>query len=510
MKTKLKEYLDGKTDEEILNFLFKKYINLTYIDVYNITQSIKDENIRFNFIKHLMINDYLYLSQISKLINDKLKIKLIHAMFKLNKNQTTITYIICLLKNDKDKLQFFPYLSIFYKSEIIKTFNKIENIKKYIDRSEYEQFKAKLIVATKDKKYIKNQFIDCTDYKLKCQLLNLINDKNFKLELEKTLDKNMLYFLLSNDDEFYDKYLKRIDETEITKAKIDENITIGIELECCNKNINYYKYIKNVLKEFKITSDATVKSGFEIISPILHFTKSDMEKLYSICEILKTCSFYTDNSCGGHIHIGSEYLKSSEDFYMLLYLYMNYEDIIYNICNKAHSKNRNNIKEYAKKTKTIYLKAIKENKFKDDLTKKDLIQILYKLNPSKYSGINFNNLLDTSKNTIEFRMPNGEIEFYELLHNIKLFVKLIQKAHELTYNHTKKNLISILNNSKKEEDRLEILLNLLFETNEEKEFYRNRYKTNTSFIKKIANEIFYKNETLVEIDKNNKILIKKK
>lgn len=62
MNTKLKEYLDSKTDEEILNFLFKKYINPAYIDVYNITQSIKDENIQFNFIKHLM-NTMLYANQ---------------------------------------------------------------------------------------------------------------------------------------------------------------------------------------------------------------------------------------------------------------------------------------------------------------------------------------------------------------------------------------------------------------------------------------------------------------
>lgn len=509
MNKKTKVDLSGKTDEEVLSFLRQQYQNLTYIDVYNITQSIKDENIRFNFIKYLMIKDYFYLSQITKLINDKLKIKLIHEMFKLHKNQTTITYIICLLKNDKDKLQFFPYLSIFYKSEIIKTFNKIEIIKRYIDRSEYEQFKAPLILSTKDQKYIKEQFINTPNIKLKHDLLELIDDNNFKFELINTLDKKIQYFLLSNNDEFYDNYLKIIDEAEITNAKIDENITIGIELECCNKDIDQYKYINNILKDFKVTSDASVKSGFEIISPILHFTKTDMDKLYSVCEILKTCSFYTDESCGGHIHIGSDYLKTSEEFYMLLYLYINYENIIYHICNKDHSTNRKNIKEYAKKTKDIYLKAIKENKFKGTLTKNDIIQILYKMNPNKYSGINFQNLINSSKNTIEFRMPNGEIEFNELFYNIKLFTKLIQRSHELTYNTTQKTLVMTVNNFKNEKEKLENFLNILFDTEEEKNVYRNRYKTNINFIKNLAEDLFHKNNQ-VEIDENNQILIKKK
>lgn len=115
--------------------------------------------------------------------------------------------------------------------------------------------------------------------------------------------------------------------------------------------------------------------------------------------------------------------------------------------------------------------------------------------------------------TNEFRMPNGEIEFEELLYNIKLFAKLIQTAHELANINepdSKRKMIKLLSFQMPEQYRLEILLNILFENEDEKVPYHNRYYSNTNVIESIKSDLFYKNEKLIEIDKYNKKLLRKK
>ena len=62
-----------------------------------------------------------------------------------------------------------------------------------------------------------------------------------------------------------------------------------------------------------------------------------MTKLKSVCNLLKENKFYTDKSCGGHIHIGASYFTRKEDFYMLLYLYANTENILYYICDRKNT-----------------------------------------------------------------------------------------------------------------------------------------------------------------------------
>lgn len=110
-------------------------------------------------------------------------------------------------------------------------------------------------------------------------------------------------------------------------------------------------------------------------------------------------------------------------------------------------------------------------------------------------------------------MPNGEIKFQELFYNIKLFTRLVQKSHELANtnendsNRRKSNTLSL---QMPEKYRLEILLSILFDSEEDKNIYRKRYYSNRDIVETIKKDLFYKNEELIEIDKSNKQLIKKK
>lgn len=510
------EFFSNKNDQEIVKYTISRYSDFSSYQIRHIIDFVENEESKFELLKRLMkdISCILYTPYIIELKSDKLKLSAINIMFKNREIESCIVDIIKSLKEDKNKMQFLPCVYDYNKVNIIKSFKNKETIKDFANRQNYENYKAELIESTKDSQYIKEEFKKNIDYKFRNELLELVKDKKLKLELIKLIDdKNIQYFILSNNDDFYNNYIKQLDENEISKANIDKNITIGVELECCNKNIDNYKEIKKVLKEFDIKSDASVKSGFEITSPILHFTKEDMDKLNSVCSLLNHCSFYTDSSCGGHIHIGSDYLKDPKEIYMLLYLYTNCEHIIYQICNKAYTKQRKGVKNHAEVTKDIYLKACEEGMFNQNIDKNQLAQILYKININRYKGINFFNIDDYSKHTIEFRMPNGEIEFKELFYNIKLFAKLIQRAHELAYldtNNIKRKQVDLLSCYMPEKNRLEILLNILFENEEEKNVYKERYNANVDLLENFINKLFYKNEEFIEIDEYNKNLTKKK
>ena len=329
---------------------------------------------------------------------------------------------------DEQKEEYLDRLTIGSQVSVIKSFTNKELIKKYAEKEEYSQYRSDLIISTEEENYIIEKFIKTTSLKLKLNIINKVEDQNLKTFLTCFLDdKNMMEFLISNS---YEPNVSENVTSLINRTKIDNKITIGVELETCNTNIKDFEKIKSIFIDYLIKGDNSVKSGFEIVSPILHYNIHDMNLLNGVCELLKTCKFYTDSSCGGHIHIGASYLTRKEDYLMLLYLYNNVENIMYYITDKEGTIKRENVSEYAMKTKDTYIEAITEGKLNKD-TKESIIETLQQINQNRYKGLNFKNIGLYGKNTIEFRMPNGEIEFSELLANIKLFAKLIEMSHKL-------------------------------------------------------------------------------
>ncbi len=512
----IQKYLSTKSDEFIFNYVADQYHNLDGYTLGNIINLIKNENLRYKLASILILNTNCYYINyiIENITSEILKMKLINMMIKENIPNFICADAIILLKDDKHKEIFIRALSKYEQVRVIKSFKDIDLMEQYALKKEYSGYRSTLIAATNDHDFIKKQFLKIKVPKFRNNLINLVSDENLKLELINLLDdENIRRFLLSNYDENYDNYIVDLEESDILEEKIDDKITIGVELECCNKDIEKYKNIESILGDFIIKSDNSVRSGFEIVSPILHYTKNDMQKLKSVCDLLKKNSFYTDCTCGGHIHIGANYLITIQEMYMLLYLYNNCEHIIYQICNKKHSKIRKGIDRYAKATKDIYLKASEDGTLNETLTPEEMIDVLIELNETRYNGLNLMNLNNHFKKTIEFRMPNGEIEFKELFSNIKLFTKLVQSAHELANADIKdeRKLQALrLSEHMPEKERLEIFLNILFDSEKDKKVYRKRYNSNVAFIENIKHELFYKKEEFIEIDEKSKRLSKKR
>lgn len=362
-----------KTKGDIIERVYNNVINENVLGSYELEKigsSIKDENERYKYLKKmypLMESYYTYL--IAETINNKDYYEDI-AFNILDKKPIYLLRFIITKFTDEQKEEYLDRLTIGSQVSVIKSFTNKELIKKYAEKEEYSQYRSDLIISTEEENYIIEKFIKTTSLKLKLNIINKVEDQNLKTFLTCFLDdKNMIEFLISNS---YEPNVSENVTSLINRTKIDNKITIGVELETCNTNIKDFEKIKSIFTDYLIKGDNSVKSGFEIVSPILHYNIHDMNLLNGVCELLKTCKFYTDSSCGGHIHIGASYLTRKEDYLMLLYLYNNVENIMYYITDKEGTIKRENVSEYAMKTKDTYIEAITEGKLNKD-TKESII-----------------------------------------------------------------------------------------------------------------------------------------
>lgn len=274
---------------------------------------------------------------------------------------------------------------------------------------------------------------------------------------------------------------------EYKKIKLPRGMTIGIEIE--SEGI-YSQYMpRGVLNNrWKRTPENSLEDGVEIVSPKLTGTDEDSKEIYEICDFLSDIGQTTSERCGGHVHIGADYLTSKEAYFNLLEIYGNCEEIIYAISNVANSNLRKGIKEFCKPVSQEWEKLIASGKLNVGAEKEEFIRQLQDVQGQiKYFGINFKNI-GTSKNTIEFRMPNGTINPETWIENVNLFGGIIKAAQELAIIQSKDPqeiteedkarlmwLSKIKSSNIDENERLEALLSL---TVEDKEVYRERYSKN--------------------------------
>lgn len=490
--------LDKKTQKEVITM---------HID------NLKKDYI-IDFIESLEsdLEKYEYL----ELLSDKLKDNLLgikNIILSMNDEQMKIISINAFLNDksyykidtiqklsDEAKELYIDSLEDSDAAKVILSFNNKELIKKYSLQKRFTKYRSKLVSATNDPTYIKEVFKSINVNKFRVNLITILEDTNLKRELTELLsDANLKSYLLSNEETILNNLITPVTASELGKTKVDNKITIGVELECCNKEIDNYTKTKTLLNHFDVKRDTTVRSGLEITSPIMHYDMENLTLLKSLCELLKENKFYTDTSCGGHIHIGSNYFTTKEDYLMLLYLYNNCEEILYYITDRENTKKRPSFDRYATKSKEAYIGAIDEGLFKKENFNKEITSIFNEINPDRYRGLNFKNIDSLTKQTIEFRMPNGEIDFTELLANIKLFSRLIEMSHKLNYLEKTdpiKVKAFLIGETKSDIEKLNLLLDILFTTESEKQIYIDRYTKNSKL------DIEEKKKFLIDIKKH--------
>lgn len=376
------------------------------------------------------------------------------------------------LKTDEEKIKMLKTLALDEQVIVIKSLSD-ENIKKYIGKFKYKFYFEFLLDGIKDEIYKIEQFKKTKNLYTKLKIISETTNKDFQYKLISMLDGS-IYKDLFKTNFNKENLLKDINLN--INYDIDPDITFGVELEAYNANCDFYMALKNILVDWKFVNELSVYYGVELVSPILRFDEKSLKELFYVCSMLQNNNFATTNNCGGHIHFGFDYIKNKQHLINFINLYTNTQDILYNISNRSGDSMRSCVSKYAGKIDRVAIKLsyIDFNKIK---SLEECAKIVRETQLTRYYGLNLTRIGQKEKNTIEFRFPNGELDFNELIHNIRLFSKLLEKSINLDD--------CILYDSRlKNDEKLEILLDILFENEENKNIYRDRYYNNKTFFDK--------------------------
>lgn len=428
---------------------------------------------------------------------------------------------ILSIKNEDLRYKMFDKYSVFFREFDLKAFKKLFTDEELADIA-YEfldkmkslsiHLKAIFVVATQNEELLLKYFSEAITDEDKMEYIKNVHYRfGYFSELEQYLisnlhDERLKYLLNSNSPDKREMYLT--EGCKVSSQSISSGITIGVELETTNENINLFKNMPCLFGRFDVKSDTSVKSGFEIVSSIMHYNQKDLAELEAVCTALQKCGFATDDTCGGHIHIGASYLQTKEDYAMLLYLFTNCEDIIYKISDRSCSQKRLSIEKYASKIKDRLLISLSNGDLDNAESFSDYIKALKNIMRTRHCGLNLQNINKPEKNTIEFRMANGEIDYKELLANINLFARLIQISHDLNTfdeNYYKVKYAQRIGQEPDEERRFEFLLALLFDDEKEKEIYRERYATNSRIMELIDGDSIAPAHELIGMSRERKL-----
>ena len=224
----------------------------------------------------------------------------------------------------------------------------------------------------------------------------------------------------------------------------------------------------------------------------------DSESIAKVCSILKGFGQRISDVCGFHTHIGADYLQDFQAWKNFVELIANNERILYLVGNKEGELPELERMKYIKPI-SGNIEKILNSKGKRIKSVEDIKELLKEaqgynckdlnLNERRYYGINFLNI-DEDKNTIEYRISEGTIEYKDIIDNIELYggivrtaqnLSIIQKINEKERTENQKKALQILKNLKSneitEDERAKMFISLIIPI-DKRDIYYNRYTTN--------------------------------
>ena len=461
----------------------------------NLLDRINDENFKAEIIKEIkdedkkielldaITSEYAKAAIIKSLEYDENKIELLDRIT----DQTAKAEIIREIKDEDKKIELLDTITSEYaQAEIIKSLEYDENKVELLVIIANEDYKAKIIetIIDEDKKI--EAINQLSDDILICKTLETIQDrKKIKNAIENLQKDEMLkaYFeseKLQNNFENLEN-----NEQKYKSINLPQEMTIGMEIEAEGK---YSSFLPNEIGNWEKKKDGSLDKdiGIEVISPIMHDTDKDVSEIYKITTAMKNMQIATSERCGGHIHIGADYIKSPEGFQELLELWGNAEEVYFLISNQEGELPREGLSEYA----SPISKKFEDSKLPIEEKQDAFIEDAKKIQGSRYSSINLLNI-NNGKNTIEFRLSNGTIDPNIWIENIRLYGRTVQVAQELAEikekitsgkeltkeEQNKYRLKQALKMEMPTDEKMKALITILFDE-KEREVYEQRYMAN--------------------------------
>lgn len=424
------------------------------IELYNNIQNEKDYEQKIKYVSLIKSDELL-----EKLVSE---------------NSLSLSLVaINSMSNDALKMKYLYMFSTIDKIKIISSFTNKDNIKSYLFQKEFYNYIPVLLKCINDYNYTFDFFMNTKDIDIKKQIIEYEDNVYFKNILLDNISPRVIGDIIkSNDNPKLENVLMDYD--------VDTRITFGLELECLTENYKEILKCENILKNWKITQDASVKKGVEIISPVLSYDQESIKELKYVCEMLARNNFSVDSTCGGHVHLGFDYFEDVNEYAIFLTLYSRIENLLYIIGNRSGTTTRDGFSEFATFLNDDTLNIVNNINYAKFNSMDSYVDLIKGTQYHKFYGLNLTNIGNKEKNTIEFRFPNGELDFNEIIHNVKLFAKLFEVSKEITYTRDKK-LLSLYRDIISSYDmymQIENLLDLLFDNDLDKEFYMDRYEQN--------------------------------
>ena len=442
------------------------------------------------------------------------------------------------LKNEELKLKIKEKLMSLAKQKGI-FFNGIENCLSIFNMDELmellvNEFDNKIMLYLSTPENIRRYNGDIFQF---IYVLNKIEDKNFGVELlakilenikfnsDKTLLIEILEYEKRNNITLYNRLINDYydyfpeEYRELLRIRMDSNYCFNKALEFERRNIDIgidprisiapeieankrYPFDLDLYGQydfedrFFVDSDATVPNGNEIIpTRPFHNTPEDVARFCALCETMRAVGYYYDEeyyNAAGQINLGLDYLDTKEAILAFYEIYGNCEELLYYISSEEGQIFRQNI--YTSSRIKPLSEIIGKRVVEEDLSREEVIR-LFSNDSSRESGIRG---LSYKKNSVclrgtnkydyrfEFRIPNGGCNYETWIDNIRLYGKMMEKAKQIADLMKKDYLtaeeesllrlkIDLQDRKLSLEDKLEMLLDLLFEDENIKQIYRDRY-----------------------------------
>ena len=441
------------------------------------------------FTNHFLVFDTLNI----KFTNDESYLKLLNkvspkAKIIILKGIKNEDFVVSLLK----KVEVNKEIDLMI---ILRRFTKDENKLSFLSRFKNPNYISEIIISLKDRNYIKEH-------------LNLLTD-NYKLAFIKTLpDEEKIYFIekgyfdyeliasLENLDLLFRYFLRLNDfakQKEVLKNIKSDEVKYGLFKVM---NLSYNNYIDIIMLLIRTINDRQIK--LELIALLkdkgindaiktneeyIDFSNIDVNMPYKVD---KNISIGLED-CGGHIHLGFDYIKNITHLQLVYYIYIHTEEILALMFNKEGTVLRDGAKVNARFIKedmlNMFGKYIQINTNSIDI----FLHLMKEVQKDRYTSLNILNALNPDKRTIELRLPNGTIDFKELNLNIILYTRILEKAKYFSENVSDKIALKKLLSLSSDMDILDkknILLDILFDDDYElKNIFYDRFEANYNLIR---------------------------
>lgn len=338
---------------------------------------------------------------------------------------------------EKPKKDLPPFESVEIKK--IKCFECEEEIKEVL--SYVTNTSNKICVGCREDMYFYCE--DCSELELNDNAYNLdhgsvcsvcYNDNYFTCERCDTVRCNDDGCSCDSDDE-EEGYIPTRDYDRTDKYTVQNQRAYACEIECYYPKMSVMKEVADEIPyEIGIVEDGSLDdNGVEFNTPKLSGVRGE-RMLEKFCTTLKENKFWTNSSCGLHIHLdGKDILSTKNAIQKMMIFFMIYEDVIMSFLPESRRDN-------------TYCLPISEfyhlREIKDCYTVEDFEKIWYRQedkqerdqykrdrhHQTRYAGINFHSLL--AGGHLEIRYHSGTINFEKIINWIKLFVLIMDSIHD--------------------------------------------------------------------------------